>query len=196
MINLIIPNKLSLSEAEQALSQLQSLVQNEKDSISKALEKKYQKETNAEYLRTLALRLETLYSKLSRDNYPKDGVCSHHGFGVMVKNDYLELTVLEGKLLLKLYRSKNSFLPNGTQVGYSKSQHLKKIKAIQKALKCQVLDKWNDSEKSNGFSLILNCSIPKGLEVAIKNYHQIDNVFSFTKQEEIGYLKFMEWMNG
>lgn len=209
MINLNIPTKLDVKEAQNLVQELQEKIRLEKIEQSKILEAKVREETTPEYLEELQTTLKSLYKNLNRKDFPQHIICSHFGVGRSVGNDYLQMSIHQSNfdkvtetfktqnLLITLYRSQNQFYPDSKQVGYTQKELDLRKKAIVKALGGKTLDSWNGLEGQNGISLVLDNPVPKSLILAITNYHNLGvRVFDLTKKDETGFSNFEKWVNG
>lgn len=193
--------ELTLSEAEELISQIRSKVNSAKEKNSREILKKESKASNSpKYFKKLEFTLKTMMELLSKPDYPENGITSHFGVSEFVDNDSLAISNYEltDKMLITLYRARNQYLPNGKQVGYSKEEHDKRVECLVKALgdKTKILDRWNGDTGQAGVSIIVNTPIPPALLTALNNYRRIDSPFSLKERDKKGYEDFNKFYTG
>jgi hypothetical protein len=98
--------------------------------------------------------LSRVISMLGRSDYPRDGICSHHGLNFVCGDDNVGVTEHRGRLLVMIYRGDSRFekKPTGLTeiVGYSRKEHEAKVHAVAMAAGCAVRETWRRIRPSSG----------------------------------------------
>lgn len=189
MINLNA--KLELSEARELLSKLKKDIREEENRLSEIKQRYYEKEYfSEEYYNEFFKRVKKIYHYLSKNNYPKDSVCSHHGISFNFRDDNITFTESNGNLQVVIsIKSDKEYLENRLRVKFPLHSHKKRIELISEAIASNVLDKWNDDEGSTSFSVVFSEEAPESLLLAIKNYREKNY------KDVSGFNSFREWIN-
>lgn len=136
---------------------------------------------------------------LDRADYPRDGICHHHGLSYTCENDNVGVAEHEGKLLVMVYRGSAKYErdANGDYVwhGYTATEHEGKADAVAKAVRATISETWNGKEGNDGVSIVLDRPCPEGLLVGIRNYRRMRDVFHPTPSEVDAFQRFSAWAN-
>lgn len=175
MIRVDINDDFTYQELEAKIRDLEDQVREEKRVLTEAAKLEVAQEINQEYLAILAAETQKLFTKLSRNNFPPNAFCSHHGVSVGVGNDWLTFGVhTTGEFRITIYRGSNASYPNREMIGYTRAQLEAKAQAICDALECKATDEWNGQEGSSGISLIVNIPAPIALVACTENSERED----------------------
>lgn len=153
----------------------------------------------------LGRAVSLMYAKLSRDDYPRHGICSH--FGVTVGHPCLAINMADrnGMTLVTLYaRGSFSEKPGRAylkvpgreifQVGFPACVHKMRAHSVAEALDCGIVETWNGGDGHSGISVVLDREPPDSLVVGIRNYRGLPSPFNLREEDKAGFSAFHDWL--
>lgn len=153
----------------------------------------------------LGRKISEMLKHLERDDYPRDGICSHHG--VSISHPFLRLSISDHmqKLMVTVYSERKysekrgrtydkcEGLP-GYWVGYPAALHQMRARSISEALNVPIRERWNGGDGQSGVSLVLDRPCPESLMTAISNYRGMPSPFDLRDEDKHGFGVFKQWM--
>ena len=145
----------------------------------------------------LGKRLSAFLGHLERDDYPRDGICSHHGTGFEHRDFRIGLSLppsihargsISRHLLITIYASDYGH-------GYCARTHRRRAASIAKAISAEIVASWNGRDGNSGVSVVYDRNCPAALATAICNYHGLADVFRPTPTELAAFKAFDDWLH-
>lgn len=147
---------------------------------------------NPDSVEKICKKIKQSYTALNKPNFPKDGICSHLGFGFRIDDYYID-THFEstGNLVLSIKPPFSQYLRTYKTFELPKER----IELFRKALSQQFKVKIDPPRIYDGVYMIFNIDVPcpKSVQTAIKNYSTIKDVFNWKKEEECRAESFCKW---
>lgn len=152
--------------------------------------------------------------RLRREDYPSNGICTHHGVVVRLRNMTVQFTDTklrnspesDGKLLIiminhhavpyvparvetrSVYRDGGYF-----RIGYPKCVHDARMRAVARALDAETIISWNGTHMGKTVSVVLDVPVPPSLAVSIENYRKLPSPFKLRPEDKAGFAAFNTW---
>lgn len=144
---------------------------------------------------SLAERVSVFLGHLERDDYPRNGICSHHGPHFEHRDHYIGFCMppaihVRGNswpLLITIYAPWRGF-------DHCARTHRRRAASIAKAINAKIITTWNGEDGSDGISAIYDRNCPAALALAILNYHGLADVFRPTPTELAAFKAFDDWL--
>ena len=147
----------------------------------------------------IAMRVQSLYDNINRENAPDNIIC--HPLGVWnipdedAISDIVRMLIHQDKLLIIVSRYKNTFSKTGRELCYYEKTHAVRKKEILKALGSYEINSWNGGDFQTSFSLVVDKPVPKALDKALANYENIHNIVNPSIEDIAGFNNFKEWVS-
>lgn len=150
---------------------------------------------NPEPQEKVAEVVKKLIDNLSREGWPEEGICSHHGVGAICGHDFVSVSPQRSMTLVTVYRHTKLVTEGGQMyVGYSEADHMARADAIADALGTSVYTGWNGGEGHAGISVVLALPCPVSLKQAVRNYRERSSPFWLSDEDRTRFDAFREWL--
>lgn len=153
----------------------------------------------------LARKVKQIVDRLNRDDYPQNGIVTHHGVSTRLRN--IRIGVADSRvvgphpkdrLLIMIYDTRTyaqGFMRASVDgfAGFPGWLHQARANAIAATLNTHTIDRWNGKDGHSGISMILDYPCPASLVRSIQNYRDMPSPFDLRPEDRAGFDAFDQW---
>ena len=125
---------------------------------------------------------------LDQPGWPDDGICQHHGVTRIFDQWDVQIADHGGHCLV-IVSAHNTARPPWT----TREEWFALRRAISSQCESEVLEFWNGETGHISMSTVLDRQPPRALELAIKRYFAMTDVFRPNPAQRAGFAAFREW---